>query len=413
MLIQPSVASPLQLPRFPVAGRAQPPFEAGCDDLPGQTLTATYIPPNDVLSHLDATRDSWWRLVERALEPNVFYEPPLLQSALKAWGTSQHVGIVAVDAPRRKWPDGPRVLCGLFPIVHTRHAGQRCVALWRHHQCYLSTPLIRTDVAQETLNTFLDFLASPAMRVPLMRMEMSPGEGPFHKLLVETLHHRQQGYLTLDRYTRAFFLREFSADDFLQNNLSRKRRHELKRQLRRLEEQHRVSFRSLNDAGDVDAWVDQFLRLESSGWKQRSATALACEATDATFFRDALRTAHERGSLMMMSLDVNDVPVAMKCNLLSGQGGFAFKIAYDERFAEYSPGALLELENIRQLHSLPTTLWMDSCAMPSHSLINPLWPDRRIVQTILFSTGCAPGDLTIATTPLLKWIRDTVCNRPE
>ncbi len=50
--------------------------------------------------------------------------------------------------------------------------------------------------------------------------------------------------------------------------------------------------------------------------------------------------------LMMLSLTIDGKPIAMKCNLLSGNGAFAWKITYDEDYARFSPGCILEKANI-------------------------------------------------------------------
>ena len=40
----------------------------------------------------------------------------------------------------------------------------------------------------------------------------------------------------------------------------------------------------------------------------------------------------------------------MKCNVSAGDTLFCFKIAYDEELAHYSPGILLEAENVDVFH---------------------------------------------------------------
>src|SRR6185503_3504833 len=100
--------------------------------------------------------------------------------------------------------------------------------------------------------------------------------------------------------------------------------------------------------------------------------------------------------------------IAMKCNFLAGAGSFAFKIAFDETCARYSPGVLLELENIRRLHSRRELRWMDSCADSGHPMIEGLWRDRRTVETLVVSTGKGMGGLVVSALPLLKWIHHRV-----
>lgn len=104
----------------------------------------------------------------------------------------------------------------------------------------------------------------------------------------------------------------------------------------------------------------------------------------------------------MLSLAAGERIVAMKCNFLAQDGAFAFKIAYDEDYARFSPGTLLELENIRELHRRPGLSWMDSCAESDHFMANRLWLERRVIVSLLTTTGNAGGELLVSSMPLLR-----------
>jgi hypothetical protein len=95
----------------------------------------------------------------------------------------------------------------------------------------------------------------------------------------------------------------------------------------------------------------------------------------------------------------------MKCNFLSGVGAYAFKIAFDESFARFSPGVQLELDNVVAFHERPQLRWMDSCAVARHFMINRLWTDRRTVRTLLLAPGGLRGEVVVALLPLLTWLR--------
>src|SRR4029453_8782589 len=110
------------------------------------------------------------------------------------------------------------------------------------------------------------------------------------------------------------------------------------------------------------------LGFEANTWKGKGGRALVCNETDREYFVKVAREAFRRGKLMMLPLGFNGLPIAYKLNFLSGVGSFAFKIAFDEEYARYSPGVLLELENIRRMHAQSKVKWMDSCAAPSHPL---------------------------------------------
>lgn len=147
-----------------------------------------------------------------------------------------------------------------------------------------------------------------------------------------------------------------------------------------------------------------FLRLEGKGWKGRQGTAIRCVPADAAFFCELVREAAAAGRLMMLGLFLDGEPLALQCNLRSGTGSFAFKAAYDEDYAEYSPGWLLELYNIDHLHRERIVEWMDSCATHDNA-INRIWKQRRLISNRWVSTGRAPGDLLVAVMPLVSWLR--------
>jgi hypothetical protein len=65
---------------------------------------------------------------------------------------------------------------------------------------------------------------------------------------------------------------------------------------------------------------------------------------------------------------------------------------------------LLELAQIRWLHTDSTRQWMDSCADPAHFMINRLWLDRRPLRTLVVSTGHPLGNIAIRIVRVLKFI---------
>jgi hypothetical protein len=100
---------------------------------------------------------------------------------------------------------------------------------------------------------------------------------------------------------------------------------------------------------------------------------------------------------------LNGKPISYKCNFLAGDGSFAFKIAYDEGQSHFSPGVMLELENIKRVHCRREIAWMDSCASPEHPMIDRLWLDRRVIQSVVVPTGKGSGSFWVSVLPLIRW----------
>ena len=166
-------------------------------------------------------------------------------------------------------------------------------------------------------------------------------------------------------------------------------RRELRRLRRGLERLIGAPLTTRDASGDPGACL-RFLDLERAGWKGRAGTAFASSSAHAEFFRAICERFAASGRLELLTLEAGDRTVAMKCNLLAGEGAFCFKIAFDEDFARFSPGVQLELDNVERFHE-GSAAWMDSCAAPDHPMINQLWPDRRRIQTVMLPSRGAVG----------------------
>ena len=358
------------------------------------------------IEDFDALEDyvqAWEDLAASAVEPNPFYEPWMLMPALRAFTTGKNVRVALVldlthDAP---------VLCGVFPLerkIRYKKLPVAAYGLWQHIYCALCTPLIRAGRERECLNTLLDWLASERDSA-LIEFNQVSGDGPVRRLLDDCLSERKAHALISESHTRAMFRPAESADQYVRSALRRDHRKDLRRKTRRLSERGNLAFEALAPGGDLDRWTGEFLDLEASGWKTRDGGAFACSEVNRNYFVAIAKAAFEKGRLMMLALRLDGKPVAMKCNLLSEPGSFAFKIAFDESYAAYSPGVILELENIRLLHAEQRVKWMDSCAAPDHPMIDRLWPGRRPIHSLLVPTGGMAGGLVVSALPVLRSLK--------
>ena len=353
----------------------------------------------------------WQDLADHAVEPNVFYEPWMLLPALSAFGAAAELRFVFVHCQ----PKGPPrkelrpLLVGLFPLRRVAPTLRMPVTIlrpWLDDYCFLGAPLVRTGYERATLDGFFDWFAAHRESAGLFDLRLFPGDGPLHQHVLDVLSAR--GWLTMvrARWTRAFLRPQHrDADSYLRASLSGKRRKEFRRQRRRLAEHGPVDVVELTAEQSADTLIDVFVDLEASGWKGQARTAFREKPADLRFLRQVTDQAHRRGRLMATALRVNGRPVAAKLNLLAKGGAFAFKIAFDEQFARYSPGVLLELDNIERVCADDSIRWMDSCAESGHPMIDHLWTERRTVENLLISSGRRRSDLAMAALPLAKVAR--------
>jgi hypothetical protein len=267
--------------------------------------------------------------------------------------------------------------------------------------------LLRPETADACLESFFDWIGQEPRWHKLLELGQITAEGDFQRFLVDQLCKRGLSTFQLGSYSRALFEPRASADEYLERVLPHKKAKELRRQAKRLAELGPVEYCTLQNKQDLEAWIEEFLLLEASGWKGELRTALASTENDRNFFREILTEAFKRGRLLMLALRLNGKAIAMKCSVVAEPGAFSLKVAFDERYARFSPGVLLEIHNIRNLHQHPEIKWMDSCAIPNHPMINHLWGERRLIQSLVASDG-PRGSLLLSILPLLRWAKQRV-----
>jgi len=397
----------LQLEAAPKAGGAQAGAAvatSGAARSPaiGRKLAARLVDARALAAIAPALAD----LADRALEPNPFLHPAFFLAVLDHVAEAEE--LVALVVGDETAPGG---LVGFLPLraapLH-RRLPLRVLRSFAHVYGFADTPLVDAAAVPDLVEAIGDRLASGGMRA--LHLTGLPVDGPLWPALTDGLSDRGIPWLEHHRTERALLVPKSDAATYLASALIKKRRKELARQRRRLAEQGALELRRLEPGGDVDRWTGDFLELEARGWKGRAGTAMV--QAHPPFFTAMARAMHGIGRLEMLGFFLDDRPIAMKCNLLhrtSGDGPcarFAFKIAFDERFDAFSPGVLLELEQIAALHEPDERGgWMDSCASEEHFMINRLWTGRRHLASLLVAPPSTSGRITIAGARALARLR--------
>ncbi len=323
---------------------------------------------------------AWDALGSAAAEPNVFAERPFVKAAAAHLPQGADARAVLV------WdgePGAPRLI-GSFPFAVAPRYGRLPlphVASWTHHHSFLGTSLVRAGHEASAWRGMLEALDAAGWAPGLLHVTGLVEGGPTHAGLARAAARLGRPCDVVHRTERALLESDLAPAAYYEAAVRGKKRKELRRLRSRLAELGAVAVRRLTPGDDVGPWCDRFLALEASGWKGRAGSALALEAGTDRFFREVAAGAHAAGRLEMIRLDLDDRPLAILVNLFAAPGAFSFKIAYDEAFARYSPGVLIELENYAVLDR-PDVGWMDSCAVEDHPMIDGLWTERRGVVRV-------------------------------
>ncbi|HQN54038.1 MAG: hypothetical protein RL702_2048 [Pseudomonadota bacterium] len=328
-------------------------------------------------------RLSWDALAQWASEPNPFHESWYLLPALRALDPHGSVAILRFDH------DGE--LAGLLPLRRENRYYRWPLpqwSNWAHGNCFLGAPLVAAGLERPFWRALLAWLdGNPGAGLFLHLVQM-PLYGPLHAALQAVLAEQGRAAALVLGEERAMLASPLSAAEYFEASLSGKKRKELRRQHNRLGELGELTFERSEDDHRLARWIDDFLALEHSGWKGAAGSALASHQATARMFREALSGASARGRLERLTLSLDGEPIAMLANFVTPPGAFSFKTAFDERYARYSPGVLLQRENLALLDRAGIE-WCDSCASADHPMIDHIWRERRQIGRLSIAIGGA------------------------
>ncbi len=115
----------------------------------------------------------------------------------------------------------------------------------------------------------------------------------------------------------------------------------LRRRRRKLEERGKVELQRVEGGAALEHLLEEGFLLESSGWKGREGTAIACDPVTRGFYAEYARKAALHGELSCYFLRVDGRAVGFHYGLTRGSTYILPKMAYDEELKECSPGQLV------------------------------------------------------------------------
>ncbi len=347
---------------------------------------------------LSAAAAEWQSLAERALEPNVFYEPAFARAAAPIFGAN--AGAVLVWSRRQ--------LLGFFPARTERRYGLVPSVLcgWVHPYAPLGLPLVDRHLAEPVIAAWLDHLAHEDNMPAVMLLPFLPEEGPFASAFARVLALRGAQTARFGRHARAFFAPGDGRADYLQRAVAPKNRKELARKRRRMEETGALTREAVSAPAAIGPALSDFFALEASGWKGRAGTAATQHDGIRGFVEQAITGLAEQGKARTDLVRVDGRLVAATLVLTSGDTAWGWKIAYDESYARFSPAVQLVHDLTRMLLENTAIRRADSCATPDHPMIDHIWRERLPLADCM--VALRPGPAFAIARRLEAWRRSLI-----
>jgi CelD/BcsL family acetyltransferase involved in cellulose biosynthesis len=319
----------------------------------------------------DTFTAQWDIMAAGVVDPNPFYESWFLLPALQQFDPDGKVKILAM------WQGN--ALTGLLPVSNSRIYGRWPIAHhvnWLHPNAFLGAPLVMPGFEHEFWEQVFKVMDCASGKSLFFHINGLVIGSPIQQALEQVCAAQTRRFALVDEQERALLHGPANAEEYYANAVRGKKRKELRRQKNRLAEIGDLQFQRSDGGANLENWIDEFLALERASWKGEGGSALDCMAETRILFRQALRGAAAKGQVELLDLRLDGIPLAMLVNFICTPGSFSFKTAFDERYARFSPGVLLQLENLALLERGDVE-WCDSCAAEGHPMIDSLWTGRR------------------------------------
>jgi CelD/BcsL family acetyltransferase involved in cellulose biosynthesis len=324
------------------------------------------------LAAAEALAHEWDGLATRSAEDNIFFAADFALPAIGALGHDVSVATLRNAEGR---------LIALAPVTRVR-LGRVAPAMriWSHNYGPLGVPLIERGGLDGAAETFVAGLAAGGMSLILPDIQI---DGPVAVALTRAAAHAGRPVAVVEAHRRAGLIGRNRRGGDLRAELPTRRRKEFSRQMRRLAELGEVTIESATALDQVAPRFEEFMALETAGWKGKAGTALLSSPGKAAFARAAVRNRARVGGVRIDAMRVAGKPAAMVVSFLAGHTAFTWKIAHDEGLARFSPGAQLMLELPKSMFAGEGVARIDSCAAADHPMIDHLWKDRLAVGTLV------------------------------
>ena len=185
-------------------------------------------------------------------------------------------------------------------------------------------------------------------------------------------------------------------------NHSAKFKRNLRRLRRKLNECGMITTCLCDDCKQLSDAFDEFMDVESSGWKGENNSALIQDLKLQSFYRQIINTFGQTNSCFIYTLKLDGQAIASQLCIVTGETYNMLKIGFDEKYKAYSPGALLIENTVNML--------IDQTNINKISFVTGGgWQRKWAPETIFLSNHCiCNGTLKGIICYLLDWEKSKV-----
>jgi CelD/BcsL family acetyltransferase involved in cellulose biosynthesis len=339
---------------------------------------------------------SWRDLAERAVEPNPLCEPDCVIPAARYQTFGSEISLLVAE-------DGGRIQAcvPIRPVSRWYNIRYPVAANKVRRSTYVGTPLVDPTSGTAAVEALLSTLAEErrTLGCRLFGLDSLREGGPVAQYVRAAAAELGLPIYKHEDFERAFLVRRPDFTYF--DDLRASRRQGIRRRTRLLEAEFGATPVVVDRSQSLSA-IDEFVELEAAGYKSVNGVALATVPGEVQYFRSMCERFAASDRLLVLALQCGDRTLGMQVSLRGGDGFFALKVAYDERYARFGPGVLLHLGSFEHVHHKTDARWFDSCAGEDNTFLMGLYPDRTRISTLLFSLHGTVDHLVVKSLPHVR-----------
>ncbi len=306
-----------------------------------------------IASHDDivAAREEWNALVSSMRFPSVFLTWEWIYTWIRHFGNAYNLMVIFVY-------DGER-LSAILPLVQRSMKLEDgvfrteviticgCLELYPDH---LDIICSKEKDAYQYLQEIFRFFTEDCSSWDTMYLPFLAENGNLTAFL-PTVQGRVN--LRCNHFIRAPYVPlDKDIDAYLAENMSQKRRHELRRQKRVLYEKEKASFHTIQDIAELDRYLDYLFTLHTARKRDAHVSSTFADTAVVDFHRDVAQLFQERGWLgCYLVVDEKENPVSVSYGFVYDNRYSYYQSGMDPQWNRFSPGKMIIFSMYEDLHA--------------------------------------------------------------
>jgi CelD/BcsL family acetyltransferase involved in cellulose biosynthesis len=233
-------------------------------------------------------------------------------------------------------------LVGLFPLVSH---GNQLVAMANLHSCVFRPLVADAGAAANLLRAVME---QPSAGLQLVGV---PVAGGWPERLAAAAAEVSRITVVESSYSSPYIDITGDLEDWRKENKKRWKA-PLEKKRRKMDRDHEAEFAIAVAPADLEAELEDGLRVEGSGWKGENGTAILSRAETVAFYRGVARAFDARDEIRFSRIALDGVTIAFDFGLLHGGRLYSLKVGYDEGFRSLAPALVMRLSMIERCFEL-------------------------------------------------------------